>query len=338
MRGNFTLPACSTYNGKAYVSCNHCNVSSYTAMNVTYGCYDINNLCPSYVTPSSSTAGTSTKRQLLEGDTSSSSPSRDVFVEFDEDVGDDNDAGLLSVLPRFANAVTEEFEDSMREFEEEATRGETDEQEEWGLELELGFNQSDHDRHRHGNHHFNHHRFLQQVTTDDGNATDDGGSTDDGVLSSKAQSSISEYGALLNALADELVSTLSINPFNIDLSQATPILALCGSLAGCILFGALFLTKWDAGDPPRPLDPSSLVYTLRSLPPVVYISIWSPLFTTPSIPPFPLPPPSLLPLCIPAIRFSPPYPSLTPTSHHSHPLLFSPLSPLTCLQWSVPTR
>ena len=265
VKGNFTLPACSTYNGKAYVSCNHCNVSSYTAMNVTYGCYDINNLCPSYVTPSSSTAGTSSKRQLLEGDTSSLS--RDVFVAFDEDVGDENDAGLLSMLPRFANAVTEEFEESMREFEEEATRGETDEQLEWGLELELGFNQSDHDHDRHGNRHINHHRFLQQVATDDGNATDDGGSTDDGVLSSKAQSSISEYGALLNALADELVSTLSINPFNIDLSQATPILALCGSLAGCILFGALFLTKWDAGDQPYPL------YIPFGRPACYYISI-----------------------------------------------------------------
>ena len=101
------------------------------------------------------------------------------------------------------------------------------------------------------------------VLTDDGGATSF--STDDGVVSTKAQGSVSEYGALLEALADELVSTLSINPFDVDLAQATPILALCGALAGTILFGALFFMKWDAGDHPRP---SSLVCTSSILPPV----------------------------------------------------------------------
>ena len=49
---NFTLPACSTYDGKSYVSCGHCNISSFTNHNVTFGCYDIRGLCPS--PPSSS--------------------------------------------------------------------------------------------------------------------------------------------------------------------------------------------------------------------------------------------------------------------------------------------
>ena len=272
MKGHFSLPACSTYNGKAYVSCNHCNVSSFTNMNVTYGCYDINNLCPSYVTKSSSTAGTSTTRQLMKGGETSS---RGIFVEFDGDFENDDDDAVLLSVPRFTNAVTEEFEESMREFEEEAARGES----------------HDHDQEKeeegwdHTYHHHTNHRFLQQVKTDDGNATDDGGATDDGVLNSKAQSSISEYGALIEALAGELVSTLSINPFDIDLAQATPILALCGSLAGCILFGALFLTKWDAGD-----LSSSLVYTpsfLHSfIPSLMYLL---------SFPyPLPLPPPPCL--------------------------------------------
>ena len=39
---------------------------------------------------------------------------------------------------------------------------------------------------------------------------------------------------------------MSINPFAIDLSQATPILALCGSLAGSVLLGLLIFTKIDA--------------------------------------------------------------------------------------------
>ena len=240
VKSNFSLPACSTYNGKAYVSCNHCNVSSYTNMNVTYGCYDINNLCPSYVAKSSLTASTSKARQLLEGDTSSRDVTpHGVFVEFDGDFEDEegDDTALLSV-PRFTNAVTEEFEESMREFEEETARGE--------------FHDHDQEKEEEGLDHHNHinHRFLQQVKTDDGNATDDGGASDDGVFASQAQGSISEYGALIAALAEELVSTLSINPFDIDLAQATPILALCGSLAGFILFGSLFLMKWDAGDLP----------------------------------------------------------------------------------------
>ena len=46
-KSNFTLPACTLYNGNAYVPCKGCNISSYTDFNVTYGCFDITQLCPS---------------------------------------------------------------------------------------------------------------------------------------------------------------------------------------------------------------------------------------------------------------------------------------------------
>ena len=46
-KSNFTLPACTLYNGVAYVPCKSCNISSYTDFNVTYGCFDITQLCPS---------------------------------------------------------------------------------------------------------------------------------------------------------------------------------------------------------------------------------------------------------------------------------------------------
>ena len=42
---NFTLPACTVYNGVAYVPCIGCNLSSYTDYNVTYSCFDIKQLC-----------------------------------------------------------------------------------------------------------------------------------------------------------------------------------------------------------------------------------------------------------------------------------------------------
>ena len=62
---NFTLPACSTFDGKAYVSCGHCNISSFTNHNVTFGCYDIRGLCPS---PPSSTSRRRLSDQVTDGD------------------------------------------------------------------------------------------------------------------------------------------------------------------------------------------------------------------------------------------------------------------------------
>jgi hypothetical protein len=48
-KANFTLPACTIYNGAEYVACSRCNISSYTNFNVTYGCFDITQLCPSTI-------------------------------------------------------------------------------------------------------------------------------------------------------------------------------------------------------------------------------------------------------------------------------------------------
>jgi hypothetical protein len=45
---NFSLPACVQFNGVKYVPCQGCNISSYTNYNVTYSCYDISQICPSY--------------------------------------------------------------------------------------------------------------------------------------------------------------------------------------------------------------------------------------------------------------------------------------------------
>jgi hypothetical protein len=45
---NFSLPACVQFNGVKYVPCQGCNISSYTNYNVTYSCYDIGQICPSY--------------------------------------------------------------------------------------------------------------------------------------------------------------------------------------------------------------------------------------------------------------------------------------------------
>jgi hypothetical protein len=47
---NRTLPECSYHDGIAYVSCDYCNISSYTGSNVTYVCYDAAVLCSSVST------------------------------------------------------------------------------------------------------------------------------------------------------------------------------------------------------------------------------------------------------------------------------------------------
>ena len=63
LHSNVTLPACATFNGKAYVPCRHCNVSSYTSMEVTYACYDMSTLCPTFVKATTS----STHQRTLRG-------------------------------------------------------------------------------------------------------------------------------------------------------------------------------------------------------------------------------------------------------------------------------
>lgn len=45
-RVNFTMPACTKYNGFTFEPCKGCNVSSYTNYNVTYSCYDVRQICP----------------------------------------------------------------------------------------------------------------------------------------------------------------------------------------------------------------------------------------------------------------------------------------------------
>jgi hypothetical protein len=55
----------------------------------------------------------------------------------------------------------------------------------------------------------------------------------------------STYGVLLNSLAAELSSTLSSNPFALDLSKAVAILSFMGALIGFIVISFILLLRWD---------------------------------------------------------------------------------------------
>ena len=74
-KSNYTIPACTKYDGKRYVSCNGCDILSYTNYNVTYSCYDISQICPSSVV----------RRSLLER---SSSVDEEEIVEVEEEETD----------------------------------------------------------------------------------------------------------------------------------------------------------------------------------------------------------------------------------------------------------
>jgi hypothetical protein len=95
-RTNHTIPVCTKYDGKRYVSCNGCDISSYTNYNVTYSCYDISQICPTtvvtrpQVTSNSAGAGAGEAGAGgAEGGGKDSFEESDFFT-LEEDSGDDD--------------------------------------------------------------------------------------------------------------------------------------------------------------------------------------------------------------------------------------------------------
>ena len=76
-------------------------------------------------------------------------------------------------------------------------------------------------------------------------SADDGPASADDEFSSSSQASGSEFASILQAILAELASVLSLNPFNIDLSKAIPVLSFVGSLSGTIIIGLVFFLRWD---------------------------------------------------------------------------------------------
>jgi hypothetical protein len=73
---------------------------------------------------------------------------------------------------------------------------------------------------------------------------DDGAAADDEFASTSSVSECS-FSSILKAIAAELTKVLSMNPFAIDLSKATAILAFVGSLIGVIIIGIIYFLRWD---------------------------------------------------------------------------------------------
>ena len=77
---NYSIPACTIYDGVNYVPCNECNISSYTNLNVIYSCYDITPLCPTSSRRFSVTEGQEVEDG--EGEEEGEEMNRDVLQTF----------------------------------------------------------------------------------------------------------------------------------------------------------------------------------------------------------------------------------------------------------------
>ena len=245
---NVTLPECSLYDAglAKYVSCKDCNISSYTDFNATFGCYNIKNLCPS----------TSTSRRL------------DTIDYTEESEGEYRGYGhVYNLEDNYGYEKVDDVENDAAGDEEE----DAEEQEEWNgrhkmtvkrdqnmdqlsylrrvlsysMDMNISMNGSISDSGSSTNSTSNTTSSTVATTDDYMPSDDDGPASADDMYSSKSQASASEFGSILAAIGAELASVLSLNPFAIDLSKATAVLALVSSICGSIIIGLCFFLRWD---------------------------------------------------------------------------------------------
>ena len=184
---NVTIPECVLYDSVSarYISCGDCNLSSYTNFNVTFACYDINNLCPT---------NSKKSRRLNSPDQINDFMNENGY----EDLWDYSSEDSLSSL-----FDSKDGQDR------------------------LASSSND----------------FSTLSVDD-----DSAESSDDLFDSRRSATTTEFGSVLRAINTELISTLSLNPFAMDLSKATPVLALVGSLCGSIILGLLFFLRWDKMD------------------------------------------------------------------------------------------
>jgi len=211
-KSNFSLPKCQINTGTEYIDCHKCNVSSYTNTNVTYGCFDITQLCP----PGSALAKKAVARRHL------------TVAEYSD---------YERVLEREfeAEEVTLQDRDRMLFDGEWQTRLPT--------ESEMVFREEE-DRFSRT---IDQRRFL---TGDDAGKGDDDtvNNAKNGGAGAAASSAISNFGALLAAILAQLAATLSSNPFALDPSKSVPILTFISILGFVLVGGFTLFLRWDVYD------------------------------------------------------------------------------------------
>ncbi|RYH22921.1 hypothetical protein EON65_18580, partial [archaeon] len=91
---------------------------------------------------------------------------------------------------------------------------------------------------------------------------------DDDSVSGGQAMSMAQYGALFTAIKGVLLSTLSSNPFDINLEEAKVILSLVGSIVIVLVGGSVFFFTWDRW------DKDQLIYS-KQWPPKGISALWT---------------------------------------------------------------
>ena len=280
---NYSIPACSLYLGGKYVSCGSCNISSFTMVNVTYGCYDITYLCPV-------TVSTSVTSRRLEMDDEPGMYHRngggtlDVGGPLDEDEMDVSVDGPGYDFNDASGSYAYLSGDSLgyRQHRRNVTANEeeVDEDEEGQEATFSGHNGlmqalndtntsylSDHltrvyrqlrnsggggsggiDSSQKTSHAIHDDLITNTFNSSNLDGQRDDAPKNDDTYTLKSFVRVTEFGALLEYNVAKLESVLSLNFSQIDLAKAAPVLAFVVSLTAVWLLGSLFFLQWDKSD------------------------------------------------------------------------------------------
>jgi hypothetical protein len=215
---NYSIPACALYNGQAYVPCGKCNITSLTARNVTYGCFDISVLC-SWISGAS-------RRRLVSMSLDGDALHDDVPVYRRNGAGTTDVGGPMEEDDEGNGAVFGSFR--VRSLRSGGVGG-------GGGSAGGGGGQKTDDL----------------IAKNFNNRTDDGGGDDepaDDEFSNKYQTNIAQFSAIAVAIKGELETVLSLDFSKVDLAKAAPVIIFVSFLAGLIVVGTVFFLRWDKFD------------------------------------------------------------------------------------------
>ena len=263
---NYSIPVCSLYSGGKYISCGSCNITSFTMVNVTYGCYDITYLCPV-------TTSATVRRLGIDDDGSdvyrgNGGGTLDVGGPLEEDEMDMSIDGYDFNFAHISDSeVMQGLTSDKSGYKQQQSRTEVEDVSLVGYHrvhnntsslvlltehLSMIYRQlrggggrgSGSAGNTAGGHDDLILKTFNSSHADD--QSDDAPKEDDGTFTLKTNANVNEFSALTNAIAAEIVTVLQ--PLRIDLAKAAPALAFVGCMVGIWLIGSLFFLRWDKTD------------------------------------------------------------------------------------------
>ena len=263
---NYSIPACSLYLDGKYVPCGACNITSFTMVNVTYGCYDITVLCP-VATPSAATA----RRLWMDDGPGDYHPNGvgtlDVGGPLEEDEMDVfidgsglNSHSFLTGDMLGYRQLSDASAESSSSFISGDTNGQMQGLKDMNVSLLMSQHLSNIYRQLRGGggtgagkvgskisaaHDDLITNTFNTTTTDD--HSDDAPKEDD-TYTINTDIQMNQFGSFADAIVAELQTVLSLDLSKIDLAKAAPVLAFVVCLTAVWLLGSLFFLRWDKSD------------------------------------------------------------------------------------------